>query len=199
MFNTVSAYSWDESETAADLVDTQQQTLQPVLVGFSWTIPQNAFWLVIQERIPIFREQIWYDIGWLMLKQILIVDWTSFILLLPAFWNCKLRSHQPLRQHSLLAVNMSHLSSRRITSERSSNTSTTKSTLKSQARTIDTKRSSAKCAQEVDKVERVQPPLDFESSDPSLYSRVDSVVDSCVWIERLFWRHGVFLDLEAEG
>jgi hypothetical protein len=63
MFETVSAYSWDESETAADLVDMQQQTLQPVLVGFSWTIPQNALWLVIQERIPTFREQIWYDIG----------------------------------------------------------------------------------------------------------------------------------------
>lgn len=85
-----------------------------------------------------------------------------------------------------------------ITSKRSSDTGTTKGSLQSQARAVNAKCRSTCCAQEVDEVERVQPPSDFETANPSLHTGIDPVVGSSGRIKVFLWCHGIFLDLEAE-
>ncbi len=42
-------------------------------------------------------------------------------------------------------------------------------------------------------------PLNLEPPDPSLEPAVDPAISAGSGIERFFWRHGIFLDLEAEG
>lgn len=64
---------------------------------------------------------------------------------------------------------------------------------------INTQSSRTQCSEEINKIKRIQLPLNHKPSHPSLHPRIDLIIRLRDRIKAFLGRHGIFLDLESEG
>jgi hypothetical protein len=92
------------------------------------------------------------------------------------------------------------LTSRSITAKARRHTrSTLECTNQPQTTRINTQSSRTQRSKEIKEIKRIQMPFNHKPSHPSLHPRIDPIIRLRNGIKALFGRHGIFLDLEAEG